>query len=113
MDKLAFGTKLKEARENKKMSREELAEKIDISARAIGQIETGRKSTSLGVMVKICNALDISAECLLAKDIDPNLRNLNSKQEELFQCILKLPENEVNRFLGYIKLTLEHYEEYK
>lgn len=113
MDNIAFGKILKEMRLKRNMSREELAKKIGISAKAISQIETGKKSTSLKVLVEICNALEVSAECFLLKDLKPELKNLKSDYEELFCNILELPEGEIRRFSDYIKLTLERYQDYK
>lgn len=113
MDNLAFGIKLRTARQNKGMTRDELAEKVGITGSAIAHIERGNKSTSLRVMVKFCEILDISPQYLLSKEFDQTLKNLNSPQEELFQNILKLSDGEVKRFSDYIKITLEHQEEYK
>jgi len=113
MDNMAFGKQLKAARVKKKISMEELAQRIGISAKAISQIELGKRSTSLKTFVNICNILEIDPKYFLSKDLDEDLILLESDSEELFKSILNLPIGEINRFSDYVKLSIENKDRYK
>lgn len=47
------------------MTQEKLAEAADIELRSLQQIESGRQSVSLGTLVRLVNALDVSPGVLL------------------------------------------------
>jgi Predicted transcriptional regulators len=111
LDKKIFGKKLKELRKANNMTLEEFGKEIDLSPKSVSQIETGRKSTSIKTLGKICDRFQVSAAYFLPGE--PGIKNLESEYEELFQNILKLPEGELRRFSDYIKLTLENLEKYK
>lgn len=76
-----LGERLKEIRTTKKITREMLAEKIDVSARFLADVETGKVGISLSTLKNICESLDISADFLLGntsnKD-DCEIYELNS-----------------------------------
>ena len=50
MENAAFGKRLKEARMKKKLTQEQLAEKADISAIYLSELERGEKSPSMTVL---------------------------------------------------------------
>lgn len=60
-----IGIRIKEIRTQRKMSQAELAERIDMSDTYISHIETARKQASLKTMVKIANALGVTADHML------------------------------------------------
>ncbi len=49
-----------ECRKNKKMTQAELAEKLNITDRAISKWETGKGMPDSSIMLELCNELDIS-----------------------------------------------------
>ncbi|MBQ7295563.1 MAG: helix-turn-helix transcriptional regulator [Clostridia bacterium] len=96
------GKRIREIREQQKLSREALAEKADISTQFLADIEGGKKGMSVVTLKKICNALHISADSIVfgnestAKNLtlDAMLASISEeKQEEIskiMQMIIKL-----------------------
>lgn len=59
VDDLAIGRKIRDLRQGRALSIKELAERSELSAGAISQIERGIGSTSLRSIRSICKALDV------------------------------------------------------
>lgn len=64
-----FGRRLRELRQNKKMSQEELAFKAGISPAHLGQIERAEKNPTLETIGKLSEALGISLPELFSFEI--------------------------------------------
>ena len=60
-----FKTRLKEELENSKMTVRQLAEKIGVSPEMVTQYYTTKKLPKLDTFVRICKALNVSADYLL------------------------------------------------
>lgn len=60
-----MGTRLREIREELHLSREVLAEQMQISPRYLAELETGAKSMSAMTIYKACKSLSISADYLM------------------------------------------------
>lgn len=60
-----LGNKLYEIRNKRKLTREQLAEKSNVSANYIYEIEAGHRVPGTFILVDICNALDITPSQLL------------------------------------------------
>ena len=69
MDLKALGQNLRKCRKEQKLSQEKLAEAVGLSANYIGLIERGEKQPALDTLVNILNALDASADAILAGDL--------------------------------------------
>jgi len=69
MDNLLVGRRIREAREKQSLSREQLAEKANIGAFYLGEIERGEKIPSLTVFISIVEALGVSSDSLLCDEI--------------------------------------------
>ena len=80
MDFLALGARIKNKRLEKNLTQEQLAEKVDLSAVYIGQIERGERKMTIQTLVKLANVLETSIEELLS---DSTEGNLNAKLNEL------------------------------
>ncbi len=61
----AFKTRLKEELENSKLTVKQLAEKIGVSPEMVTQYYTTKKLPKLDTFVRICKALNVSADYLL------------------------------------------------
>ncbi len=61
----AFKTRLKEELENSKLTVKQLAEKIGVSREMVTQYYTTKKLPKLDTFVRICKALNVSADYLL------------------------------------------------
>ena len=62
-----FGQRLREQRIKHGLTLEQLAEKSELSSNYIGMVERGLKEPGLATIVKLLNALNISADTLLNK----------------------------------------------
>lgn len=60
-----FKTRLKEELENSKLTVKQLAEKIGVSPEMVTQYYTTKKLPKLDTFVRICKALNVSADYLL------------------------------------------------
>ena len=69
MDNSALGKRIREARLKKKMTQDQLSEKVGVSLYYIGEIERGAKSPSLKMFISIAQALDVSTDSLLRDEI--------------------------------------------
>jgi len=69
MEKAALGKKIREARLNKKLTQQKLAEKAQIGEMYLGEIERGTKMPSLRIFIQLIEALDISADFILRDEL--------------------------------------------
>ena len=69
MDGKAVGRRIKEAREKRHLTQEELAARIDISPTHVSVIERGTKIPRLDTFVAIANALEVSGDALLLEGL--------------------------------------------
>lgn len=60
-----FGVHIRQLREKKNMSQQDLANDCGMSKRQIGRIERGEINTSLGTIINIANALEVEPKTLL------------------------------------------------
>ena len=65
-----IGQRIKELRVARNMSQALLSEKVDLSPTYISYIESGMKCMSLETLLKIANALDVTADTILADCFD-------------------------------------------
>lgn len=89
MNQVKIGKFIAERRKDKKMTQSELAEKLNITDRAISKWENGKGMPDSSIMLELCNELDISVNELLSgekietKDYDQKLgENLIELQKE-------------------------------
>lgn len=93
-----FGLRIKELREKKKFTQEQLAEILDIDSRSLSRIETGISFTTLEKLKKLANALDVDIQDLFYTEQSANKEELiakintllNSAQIEDLQKIYKI-----------------------
>ena len=69
MDKIELGKRIREARNKAGYTREVLAEKAEMGAMYLGEIERGVKMPSMKSFIKIVEALDISADYILRNEL--------------------------------------------
>ena len=56
---MAFGTRLRELREQRGLSQEKLAEMADLHRNYVGQLERGKSNVSLLAIVKLARSLNV------------------------------------------------------
>lgn len=104
MDLKAVGQRIKEAREAKGLTQEDLAAIVDLSPTHVSVIERGLKVAKLDIFVAIANALDVSADMLL---IDVVTQSTNGATNELANIIGKLPAKDKRKILKAVKVLVE------
>lgn len=60
MDQIRVGTFLKALRKEKKLTQEQLAEKLNVSGRTVSRWETGANMPDIGMLVEIADFYDVS-----------------------------------------------------
>ena len=65
MNRYVTGAAIRRLREEKKLTQEELAEKIEVSIPMISNLEQGKKAIRPENLVKICSVLGLSADFIL------------------------------------------------
>lgn len=58
-------TRIRKAREGMGYTREQFAEKLDVSVSYLAELERGRTGISVKMLVKVCNVLGLSADYVL------------------------------------------------
>jgi len=104
MDLKAVGQRIKEAREAKGFTQEDLAAIVDLSPTHVSVIERGLKVAKLDTFVAIANALDVSADSLL---IDVVTQSTNGVTNDLSELLMKLPLKEKRKILKAVKILIE------
>ena len=100
MNNVEIGLRIQESRKEQKMTREELAEKAEISTKFLYEVESGKKGLSAESVCKISKALSISSDYLLTGEG----KNKYSKFD-------KLSQKQIKRLEKIIKLMYEFCEE--
>lgn len=88
-----MGIRIQELRKERNMTREELAEKAEISTKFLYEVEMGKKGISAETLLKIGVALSTSCDYLLTgegKNRNGRLDNLSQKQIKRLEKIVKL-----------------------
>ncbi len=109
----SVGRRISQARTDKGFSQATLAEKANISVSHLSNIERGRKSLSAEVLLRIAEALQVSADGILFTDIpqvhkevegqiDVNLNNCTAREKEFILKIIK----DLGAFITEIKTEI-------
>ena len=104
MDLSPIGSRIKAAREKKKITQEELAALLDMSTTHISVIERGVKPPKLETFVRIANVLGVSSDYLLMDIID---NPADVVAGELSELISKLSQKEKEKALTIIRVMSE------
>ena len=110
---ISVGRRIAHARMDKGYSQAMLAEKANISVSHLSNIERGRKSLSAEVLLRIAEALQVSAEGILFTDIpqvhkeverqiDINLNNCTAREKEFIIKLIK----DIGAFITDIKTEI-------
>ena len=93
-----IGKKIKETRISRHLTQEYVANATDVNTSHISNIENNRVKVSLSTLIKICNALNITVDYILAEEYkQPSsaieqeiLHELNLCSDETKEQILKI-----------------------
>ncbi len=87
MDNYVTGALIKKLRESRKMTQEELADKVCVSSKAVSKWETGRGFPDIGLIEPLAKALGISVvELLSGADITNRNRSSDMKKSKFYVC---------------------------
>ena len=100
MNSVSIGKKIRFYREAKKWTQEVFAEKIGLSLTYVGMIERGEKIPKFETFINIANALEVSADVLLA---DVLVTGYKIKTSLLSEKIDQLPSDERKKVYAVIE----------
>ena len=87
MDKYVTGAVIKKLRENKKMTQEDLADRLFVSSKAVSKWETGQGFPDISLLESLAKALDISViELLSGEDIQNKNQSSNMLKSRFYVC---------------------------
>lgn len=97
---LQIGNRVRLKREEQKLSREKLAECIEISPQFLAQIELGRRGMSSVTLFKLCNVLSTSADYIvLGREEENDLSTINKMLVNLDPRYLPHMEDVIRTFI--------------
>ena len=88
MDQIKIGKFIAECRKKQGLTQMQLAEKLNITDRAISKWENGRSMPDSSIMLELCDILKITVNDLLSGEI-VNMENINQKNEQLLLDMAK------------------------
>ena len=105
LDYSIIGERLKKARKNKKLTQEQLAEKIDVSVAFLSRVERGDVKVNLNRLNQICDILGVTlvyaltgnetiAKNYLSDEFSSLLKECSPEQAKLIYNIAKVIVNE-------------------
>ena len=98
MDQVRIGKFIAKCRKEKNMTQAELAEKLNITDRAISKWETGKGMPDSSIMLDLCKELNITVNELLSGEMI-KMENYDRKAEENFIKLQKEKEDSDKRLL--------------
>lgn len=105
--KRVFAQRLKEAREERAMSMDDLANKIGISKGSIWKYEQGLREPKVSACIKIANALGVNFDWIIG---DSEEKYIATTSEEVQKLFLALPENKKVDAIRYLKFLARSEE---
>ena len=107
MDYKGLGNRIRIARTKLKMTQQQLADAIDMSANYLGKVERADRILSLETLVKIANALGTNIDYLLSDSVGVNRESLVS---EVDSYLVRMNEKEQAHILNIVKSFHEYVE---
>ena len=98
MDQIKIGKFIAECRKKNNLTQMQLAEKLNITDRAISKWENGKAMPDSGIMLDLCSELGISVNELLSGE-ELEMNNYNEKAEQNLLEIKKAKEEADKRLL--------------
>ena len=90
---MKFGDNLKLIRKSKKMSQEELAEKVNVSRQSVSKWETGEAYPEMNNILELCKIFNCKINDLVHEDMS----DISSLDEEIVMKVAKLNEKSKNK----------------
>ncbi len=99
MDQIKIGRFIAECRKNKELTQMQLAEKLNITDRAVSKWETGKSMPDSSIMLELCDVLGISVNDLLCGEVVA-MDNYKEKSEQMLLEMMKQKEESDRQLLS-------------
>ena len=99
MDQIKIGKFIAECRKKQGLTQMQLAEKLNITDRAVSKWETGKAMPDTSIMLELCNILKISVNDLLSGEV-VSMDNYNKQMEKNLIEAVKQKEEADKRLLS-------------
>ena len=99
MDQVKIGKFIKEKRKEKKITQSELAEKLNVTDRAISKWENGICMPDSGIIPELCEILNITINDLFSGET-VDVKNKEKKLEENLLDMIKLKQEKDKQLLN-------------
>lgn len=96
MNQIQIGKFIANCRKDKKLTQAQLAEKLNITDRAVSKWETGKSMPDSSIMLELCEILDITVNELLSGE-KVDLENYEKKANENLIALKKKDENNIKK----------------
>ena len=93
MDQIKIGIFLKELRKEKKLTQEQLAEKLNVSGRTVSRWETGSNMPDIGMLVEMADFFDVSIPEIVSGE--RKSENMNKKTRDTAVAMAEYGRNAV------------------
>ena len=103
MDQIKIGKFIAESRKKNNLTQMQLAEKLNITDRAISKWENGKGMPDSSIMLDLCNELKISVNELLSGEMI-EMKEYNEKTEKLLLEMAKKEELHLVQQLHYLTI---------
>lgn len=100
-----LGAVIKEARIDKGLSQEQLAEILNVTPTHIKHLESGRRKPSVNVLFQLSEILSFSLDSLLEKN---NFSEINPKAQRINAIIKNCNEKELDTITDVIKAIIKN-----
>ena len=104
MDQMKIGRFIAERRKNNNLTQMQLAEKLNITDRAVSKWETGKSMPDASIMLSLCKELKISVNDLLNGEL-VDVENYNEKSEQMLIELAKQKE-QADRHLLSLEIVI-------
>ncbi len=85
---MKFGANLKRVRKMRKISQEELADKLGVSRQSVSKWETGENYPSMNNIMCLCTIF----KCNINELVNEDMTDINSLDEEIKMSVVKFKE---------------------
>ena len=102
MNQVKIGKFIAQRRKEKNLTQAQLAEKLNITDRAVSKWETGKGMPDSSIMLDLCSVLDVSVNELLSGEMI-EMKEYNNKSEEL---LLKMTQEKEKRDKEFLNMEM-------
>ena len=99
---MKFGDNLKLLRKERKLSQEDLAERMNVSRQSVSKWETGEAYPEMNNILQLCKIFG----CKINSLVNDNIEDINSLDEEIKMSVVKFKEEKQKKVKGLSKAIM-------